>query len=92
MPLFFPLTDTPSSLSARLVSMIWSVLTMMTIAAFTAQLIRFFSVDVPQPYLSGIDDPRVSLEYLLCNTRPQAPLDLGPRFHEVVQSCMLMNL
>ena len=58
---------TPTSLSARVLGMVWAGFAMIMVASYTANLAAFLVLDRPEASISGINDARVnhSLEHSL---------------------------
>ena len=55
---------TPRSFSARVLGMVWAGFAMIIVASYTANLAAFLVLDKPQTSLTGINDPRVSINVL----------------------------
>lgn len=51
---------TPTSLSARVLGMVWAGFAMIMVASYTANLAAFLVLDRPEASISGINDARVS--------------------------------
>ena len=50
---------TPTSLSARVLGMVWAGFAMIMVASYTANLAAFLVLDRPEASISGINDARV---------------------------------
>lgn len=58
------LAGTPRSFSARVLGMVWAGFAMIIVASYTANLAAFLVLDRPEASITGIDDARVSPQYM----------------------------
>ena len=59
------MAGTPRSFSARVLGMVWAGFAMIIVASYTANLAAFLVLDRPDASISGIDDSRVGMAWLV---------------------------
>lgn len=70
------LAGTPRSFSARVLGMVWAGFAMIIVASYTANLAAFLVLDRPEASITGIDDARVSPQYMFFYLREVTNLKL----------------